>query len=162
MERDTRNKQDLPEGFAARTIARLLEQGRRDRLYMRMGDARALQGSAGGVPGSSQALMELGRTYDPIEGPSQDEAATLRRAAQAAPESIEVALVFTAVQGDREKQTAAIEKCLDLCRRRLEKDPDNLVALTAKAQMLLWKGDSRRWRKLPAMRSPWLPKTSSA
>ena len=82
MERDTRNKQDLPEGFAARTIARLLEQGRRDRLYMRMGDARARFREALEVfPDHPEALMELGRTYDPIEGPSQDEVATLRRAA---------------------------------------------------------------------------------
>ena len=49
---------------------------------------------------------------------------------------------FTTVwSGDREKQAAAIEKCLDLCRRRLEREPDNLVALTARAQMLLWKRD---------------------
>ena len=51
-------------------------------------------------------------------------------------------MAVTAVwSGDREKQAAAIERCLDLFSRRLEKDPDNLVALTAKAQMLLWKGD---------------------
>ena len=41
MARDAGSRQDLPEGFAAQTIARLLEQGRRDRLYMRMNDARA-------------------------------------------------------------------------------------------------------------------------
>ena len=82
MERDTRNKQDLPEGFAARTIARLLEQGRKDRLYMRMGDARARFREALEVfPDHPEALMELGRTYDPIEGPSQEEEATLQRAA---------------------------------------------------------------------------------
>ena len=91
MARDTRNKQDLPEGFAARTIVRLLEQGRKDRLYMRMGDARArFRETLEVFPDHPEALMELGRTYDPIEGPSQEEEATLQRAAQAAPESIEV------------------------------------------------------------------------
>ena len=143
MARDAGSRQDLPEGFAARTIARLLEQGRKDRLYMKMNDARARFREALEVsPDHPEALMELGRTYDPIEGPSREEAATIQRAAQAAPESIEVALELTAMwSGDREKQAAAIEKCLDLCRRRLERDPDNLVALTATAQMLLWKGD---------------------
>ncbi len=143
MARDAGSRQDLPEGFAARTIARLLEQGRKDRLYMRMNHARARFREALEVcPDHPEALMELGRTYDPIEGPSREEEATLRRAAQAAPESIEVALEFTAMwSGERERQAAAIEKCLDLCGRRLERDPDNLVALTATAQMLLWKGD---------------------
>ena len=143
MARDDGSRQDLPEGFAARTIARLLEQGRKDRLYLKMNEARARFREALEVsPDHPDALMELGRTYDPIEGPSQEEEATLQRAAQAAPESIEVAMEFTTVwSGDREKQAAAIEKCLDLCRRRLEREPDNLVALTARAQMLLWKRD---------------------
>ena len=150
MARDDGSRQDLPEGFAARTIVRLLEQGRKDRLYMRMNDARARFREALEVyPDHPEALMELGRTYDPIEGPSQEEMATLQRAAQAAPESIEVALEFTAMwSDDRGKQAGAIEKCLDLCRRRLEKDPDNLVALTARAQMLLWKGDFREMEEV--------------
>ena len=133
-------KHDLPEGFAAQTMVRLLQQGKRDRLYMRMDDARsrfreALEMS----PDHPEALMELGRTYDPIEGPSEEEQATLQRAAKAAPDSIEVALELTAMwASDQEK---AIEKCLALCSLRLAKVPDDLVALTAQAQMLLWKGD---------------------
>ena len=136
-------KHDLPEGFAAQTMVRLLQQGKRDRLYMRMDDARsrfreALEMS----PDHPEALMELGRTYDPIEGPSEEEQATLQRAAKAAPDSIEVALELTAVwASDQEKQATAIEKCLALCSLRLAKAPDDLVALTAQAQMLLWKGD---------------------
>ena len=41
MAKDDRSKYDLPEGFAAQTIVRLLQQGKRDRLYMRMDDARS-------------------------------------------------------------------------------------------------------------------------
>ena len=86
MAKDDRSKHDLPEGFAAQTIVRLLQQGKRDRLYMRMDDARsrfreALEMS----PDHPEALMELGRTYDPIKGPSEEETATLQRAAKAAP-----------------------------------------------------------------------------
>ena len=143
MARDAGSRQDLPEGFAARTISRLLEQGRKDRLFMKLDEARARFREALEVcPDHPEALVELGVTCDPIKGPSEDEAATLQRAAQAAPESIEAALAVTAMwSGDREKQAAAIEKCLDLCSRRLERDPGNLVALTARAQMFLWKGD---------------------
>ena len=143
MAKDDRSKHDLPEGFAAQTMVRLLQQGKRDRLYMRMDDARsrfreALEMS----PDHPEALMELGRTYDPIEGPSEEEKATLQRAAKAAPDSIEVALELTARwASDQEKQAPAIEKCLELCSFRLAKAPDDLVALTAQAQMLLWKGD---------------------
>ena len=55
MARDDGSRQDLPEGFAARTIARLLQQGRKDRLYMRMNDARARFGEALEVcPGPSR------------------------------------------------------------------------------------------------------------
>ena len=143
MAKDDRSKHDLPEGFAAQTIVRLLQQGKRDRLYMRMDDARsrfreALEMS----PDHPEALMELGRTYDPMKGPSEEETATLQRAAKAAPDSIDVALELTAVwASDQEKQATAIEKCLALCSLRLAKAPDDLVALTAQAQMLLWKDD---------------------
>ena len=143
MAKDDRNKHDLPEGFAAQTIVRLLQQGKKDRLYMRMDDARsrfreALEMS----PDHPEALIELSRTYDPIKGPSEEETATLQRATKAAPDSIEVALELTARwASDQEKQAPAIEKCLALCSRRLAKAPDDLVALTAQAQMLLWKGD---------------------
>ena len=143
MARDAGSRQDLPEGFAARTIVRLLEQGRKDRLFMKLDEARTRFREALEVcPDHPEALVELGVTCDPIEGPSEDEAATIQRAAPAAPESIEAALAVTTMwSGDREKQAAAIEKCLDLCSRRLGRDPDNLVALTARAQMFLWKGD---------------------
>ena len=143
MAKDDRSKHDLPEGFAAQTMVRLLQQGKRDRLYMRMDDARsrfreALEMS----PDHPEALMELSRTYDPIEGPSEEEKATLQRAAKAAPDSIEVALELTVRwASDQEKQAPAIEKCLALCSLRLAKAPEDLVALTAQAQMLLWKGD---------------------
>ena len=143
MAKDDRSKHDLPEGFAVQTIVRLLQQGKRDRLYMRMDDARsrfreALEMS----PDHPEALMELGRTYDPMKGPSEEETATLQRAAKAAPDSIDVALELTAVwASDQEKQATAIEKCLELCSLRLAKAPDDLVALTAQAQMLLWKDD---------------------
>ena len=150
MARDAGSRQDLPEGFAARTIARLLEQGRKDRLFMKLDEARARFREALEVcPDHPEALVELGVTYDPIEGPSENEVETLQRASQAAPESIEVALaVTTMLSGDREKQAGAIEKCLDLCRRRLERNPDNLVALTARAQMLLWKGDFEKMEEV--------------
>ena len=143
MARDDKSKHDLPEGFTARTIVRLLEQGKRDRLYMRMDEARARFREALEVsPDYPEALMELGRTYDPIKGPSEEEAATLQRAAKAAPDSIDVAFELTAVwAGDQQKQATAIEKCLELCSLRLAKDPDDMVALTAKAQMFLWKRD---------------------
>ena len=143
MAKDDRSKHDLPEGFAAQTVARLLEKGRRDRLYMRMDDARTHFGEILEMsPDHPEALIELGRTYDPMDGPSQEEAATLMRAAEAAPDSIDVALELTiAWVGDEEKQTTAIEKCLDLCGHRLAERPDDKAALTAKAQMLFWKRD---------------------
>ena len=48
-----------------------------------MNDARARFREALEVcPDHPEALMELGRTYDPIEGPSREEAATLQRAAR--------------------------------------------------------------------------------
>ena len=143
MAKDDRSKLDLPEGFAAQTIARLLEEGERDRLYMRMEDARTRFREALEVsPDHPEALKELGRTYDPIQGPTEEEAATLQRAAKAAPDSIEVAseLIVT-LAGDPDKQATAIEKCLELCSLRLAKESDDLAALTAKAQMFLWKRD---------------------
>ena len=79
-------KHDLPEGFAAQTMVRLLQQGKRDRLYMRMDDARsrfreALEMS----PDHPEALMELGRTYDPIEGPSEEETGNPSTSRQSGP-----------------------------------------------------------------------------
>jgi len=150
MAKDDRSKHDLPAGFAAQTMVRLLQQGKSDRLYMRMDDARCrfrevLEMS----PDHHEALIELGRTYDPIEGPSADETATLQRAAEAAPNSIEVALELTVVyKSDQGKQASAIERCLALCGLRLAKAPDDLVALTAQAQMLLWKGDFEAMEKV--------------
>jgi len=150
MAKDDRSKHDLPAGFAAQTMVRLLQQGKSDRLYMRMDDARCrfrevLEMS----PDHPEALIELGRTYDPIEGPSADETATLQRAAEEAPNSIEVALELTVVyKSDPGKQASAIERCLVLCGLRLAKAPDDLVALTAQAQMLLWKGDFEAMEKV--------------
>ncbi len=150
MARDDRTRHDLPEGFAAGTIARLLEQGRRDRLYMRIDEARARFREALEVaPEHPGALMELGRTYDPIEGPSEEEVATLQRAAKAAPKSIDIAFELTAVSsGDRQKQDAAVEKCMELCNLQLAKDPDDTVALTARAQMFLWKSDFEKMEEV--------------
>ena len=143
MAKDDRSKLDLPDGFAAQTIARLLEEGARDRLYMRMEDARTRFREALEVaPDHPEALKELGRTYDPIQGPTEEEVATLRRAARVAPDSIEVASALTvALADDSDRQAAAIEKCLELCRLRLEKDPEDCTALVIRAQMLMWQLD---------------------
>lgn len=143
MARDERSRSDLPDGFVAQTIARLLEQGRTDRLYMRMDAARARFREALEVcPDHPVATMELGRTSDPIEGPCEEEAATLRRAARALPESIEVALAFAAVpREDQEERATMLDDCLALCDNRLAQVPDDIGALTAKAQISLWKRD---------------------
>ena len=97
MARDERSRNDLPDGFVAQTIARLLEQGRTDRLYLRMDAARARFREALEVcPDHPDATMELGRTSDPIEGASEEEVATLQRAERALPDSIDVALALAA------------------------------------------------------------------
>jgi RNA polymerase sigma-70 factor, ECF subfamily len=143
MARDSKAKDDLPERFAAHTIARLLEQGRRDRLHMRMDEARARFREALEVaPDHPEALVELGCTFDPVSGPSEEEAASIERAAEAAPESIEAACALTVARAhDRARQHAAIEKCLALCDAKLAADADDSVALTVKAQMHLWRED---------------------
>ena len=143
MARDERSRNDLPDGFVPQTIARLLDQGRTDRLYMRIDAARArFREALEACPDHPRAIMELGRTGDPIEGPSEEEVATLQRAAKALPDSIEVALALAAARrGDREMQTRAVDKCMELCDRRLAQVPDDVAALTAKAQMFLWKRD---------------------
>ena len=63
MAQDDRSKVDLPEGFAAQTIARLLDEGRSDRLYMRWDAARKRFREALEVsPNHPDALKELGLT----------------------------------------------------------------------------------------------------
>lgn len=143
MAKDDKSRLDLPDGFAAQTIARLLEEGEKDRLYMRMEDARTRFREALDLsPDHPEALKKLGQTYDPIQGPTEEEIATLRRAAKVAPDSIEVLSALTvALADDPDGQTAAIEKCLELCNLRLANDPKDRTALIAKAQMLLWKLD---------------------
>lgn len=143
MARDSTAKDDLPEGFAAHTIARLLAQGRQDRLHMRMDQARARFREALEVsPDHPEALVELSCTYDPMTGPSEEEVATIERAAEAAPQSIEAACALTvAWSHDSARQRTAIEKCLELCDGRLAEDADDTAALIAKAQMYLWRED---------------------
>lgn len=143
MAKDERSRYDLPEGFEAQTIARLLDQGRQSRLYMKMDDARARFREALEVsPDHPEALAELGCTYDPISGPSPEDVATLERASKAAPNSIEVALALTVMLArDSKRQSEAIENCVTLCRRRLVDHSDDTAALTAMAQVYLWKGD---------------------
>ena len=143
MARDERSRNDLPDGFVAQTIARLLEQGRTDRLYLRMDAARARFREALEVcPDHPDATMELGRTSDPIEGASEEEVATLQRAERALPDSIDVALALAAARRDDPKDhERTIERCFELCDIRLTQFPDDIVALTAKAQIFLWKRD---------------------
>ena len=143
MARDERSRNDLPDGFVAQTIARLLEQGRTDRLYLRTDAARARFREALEVcPDHPAAMMELGRTGDPFDGPTEEEAATLQRAAKARPDSIEVAMALAAARRhDAEAQARAVDNCIVLCDARLSHAPDDIVALTAKAQMFLWKRD---------------------
>ena len=143
MARDESSRNDLPDGFVEQTIARLLEQGRTDRLYMRTDAARARFSEALEVcPDHPDAIMELGTTGDPIRVLSEEEAATLKRAAQALPDSIEVALALaTARRDDPKEQASAVDDCMALCDTRLAQVPDDIVALAAKAQMFLWKRD---------------------
>ncbi len=143
MARDESSRNDLPDGFVEQTIARLLEQGRTDRLYMRTDAARARFSEALEVcPDHPDAIMELGTTGDPIRVLSEEETATLKRAAKALPNSIEVALALaTARRADPEEQAGAVDDCMALCDTRLAQVPDDIVALTAKAQMFLWKRD---------------------
>ena len=110
---------------------------------MKLDEARARFGEALDVcPDHPGAMMELERTFDPIDGPSEDDTATLRRAAKAHPDSIDVAMALTAaLRQDREQQAEAIENCMKLCNRRLAGVPDDVDALIAKAQMYLWKRD---------------------
>lgn len=141
MAKDDSSRHELPEGFEAQTIARLIEQGRESRLYMKLDEARKRFREVLDIsPDHPQALAELGCTFDPISGPSPDEVETLERARDAAPDSIAVAVALTAAWAtDQVKQSEAIDKCVQLCQQRLADREDDAMALVAMAQMHLWK-----------------------
>jgi len=143
MTKDDRSRHDLPEGFEAQTIARLIEQGRESRLYLKIDEARTRFREVLEIsPDHPTALVELGSTYDPVSGPSSEEVATIEKARRIAPDSIAVARALTAAWvHDKEKQSEAIDNCVQLCERRLKDQFNDIEALTAMAQMYLWKRD---------------------
>lgn len=143
MTEDGRERLNLQEAFAAKTIARLLEQGRRDLLYMKPSEARARFREALKIsPDHLEATLELACIADPVDGQSMEDAAAVHRAAQAAPDSFHVQAELARVwQDDREKHQMAVETCIELCDRRLGSNPNDTEALTTKAQMFIYTAD---------------------
>ena len=130
----------LPDDFAAHVVAHLLKSGRDDRLHMRYEAAQAHFNEILDLePEHLTALLEWGRTYDPFGWPGSDQVGALERAAQAAPESLEVLaeLELAYRQPGFEAQGEELrQKLLDLADRRLATDRADGEALYCKARLL--------------------------
>ena len=138
--KDDFEREQLPEGFASRVIANLLEAGRKDMLYMRYDRARArFQEAVDAAPEDPETLLELGRSYDPIGWPSSKDVEMLERAAAVAPASLpvmcalEVAYRQPGFEGTHEE---VLQKCSDLCDKRLAETSKDVQALRHKAELL--------------------------
>ncbi|MFA6110355.1 MAG: sigma-70 family RNA polymerase sigma factor [Candidatus Latescibacterota bacterium] len=145
MMKDARDQQILPDGFADQVVARLLEAGRRDRLYMDYPRARGQFEEAIEVaPANPDALLELGRSYDPIHGPGPQDVAVLERAAAAAPDSLavwcELELAYRQ-PGYEPGHDRVRQRCLALCDERLVREPGDSQALKHKARVLAGSDD---------------------
>ena len=142
----------LPDGFSARVIAHLIESGRRDRLHMYYDQAREhLRQVLDVEPDHPEALLELGRCYDPLGWPDDEEFAVLERAARAAPDSLEVACErATACRSPGREQwlTEARGRALALSERRLAESPDDVVALKTRARLLTGDGSHHEAEQL--------------
>lgn len=145
MVKDNIGRQKLPDDFPERVIANLLKTGRKDRLYMRYDQARArFQEALEAVPESPEALLELGRTYDPLRWPDQRNLETLERAAASSPDSVEVMgelEIAYRQSGYEQKHARIFQKSLELCEKRLGADPGDVRALKAKARLEMGTGD---------------------
>lgn len=143
--KDQYQKDNLPEGFASQVIARLLEAGRQDRLYMRYDQARShFREAVEAAPSHPEALLELGRSYDPLRGPSREEVEVLERAAAVAPESLAVLCELEAAYrqpGYEQAHMTIFQRCLELCDHHLEIAPTDVQALKCKAWLLRGTGD---------------------
>lgn len=129
----------LPDDFPARVITHLIEAGRRDRLHMRLDQAREHLRQALEVESDHpEALLELGRCYDPFGWPGDDQFQVLERAARVSTDSLEVAceLAIACRRPGREaKLPEAQDRAVELCQRRLADAPEDLVALKAMARL---------------------------
>jgi len=130
----------LPDGFSARVIAHLIESGRRDRLHMRYDQAHEHFRQVLDVdPDHPEALLELGRSFDPAGGPDDEQFAVLERAALAAPESLEVACELAAAcrgPGRQQRLAETRDRALALTEQRLADQPDDVLALKTRARLL--------------------------
>ncbi|MBT4502346.1 MAG: sigma-70 family RNA polymerase sigma factor [Gemmatimonadetes bacterium] len=145
MVKDSLEREKLPDDFPGRVVAHLLERGREDRLHMRYADARERFNEAlEAAPDSPEALLELGRTYDPLGWPSQNEIGTLERAAEVAPDSIDVLCeqeIAYRQPGYEEEHGEVSQKLLELCERRLDDDSRDIRALKCRARLAIGAGD---------------------
>ncbi|NKB66759.1 MAG: sigma-70 family RNA polymerase sigma factor [Candidatus Latescibacteria bacterium] len=136
---------DLPDDFAAHVVAHLLKSGRHDRLHMRYPEARGhFREILDLEPQHPTALLEWGRTYDPFNWPDQDQVAALQRAAQTAPDSLEVLseLEVAYRQPGYVEDLAQLQgRLLDLADHRLAADKTDVEALYCKARLLRGKQD---------------------
>jgi RNA polymerase sigma factor (sigma-70 family) len=161
MVKDGLEREKLPDDFPGRVVAHLLERGREDRLHMRYADARERFNEAlEAAPGNPEALLELGRTYNPLEWPSQKEIGTLERAAKAAPDSIEVLCeqeIAYRQPGYEEEHGEISQKLLELCERRLDDDSGDIRALKCRARLAIGAEDfatAGRWLLLAVEEEP--------
>ena len=145
MIKDSVEREKLPDDFPGRVVAGLLESGRRERRQMRYDEARGrFREALEADPENPQALLELGRTYDPLEWPGEDEVQTLERAAAAAPDSVEVACELeTAYRrpGREREHEEVFEKCLALGAERLAENPGDVRVLKCMARLRMGAGD---------------------
>jgi tetratricopeptide (TPR) repeat protein len=84
-------------------------------------------------------LLELGRSYDPLQGPAPQDVPVLERAAAAAPDSLaawcELELAYR-MPGYEAKHDQVLQKCLEWCDRRLAEKRGDGRALKHKARLL--------------------------
>ena len=155
MVKDNIDKEKLPDDFPERVVAHLLERGRKDRLYMRYNEARAqFQDALEAAPENPEAMLELGRTYDPIGWPNRKDVEVLERAAVAAPNAIEVACELESAYrqpGYEQEHPQARQKCLGLCEARLVENAKDARALKAMARVQVGTGHFAKAEELLQM-----------
>jgi RNA polymerase sigma-70 factor, ECF subfamily len=135
----------VSDDFSARVIVHLIESGRQDRLHMRYPQAQAhFYQVLDMETDHPEALLELGRTYDPLGWPDDEQFSVLERAARARPDSLEVACELATacrMPGRQQRLPEVKEHALALSQRRLADRPDDIVALKTQARLLTGDGN---------------------
>ena len=149
MVKDNVEREKLPDDFPGQVVAKLLETGRKERLYMHFDKARGhFRDALEVAPEDPEILFELGRTHDIMEWPDVE---TLERAAASVPDSVEVVCELEIAYrqpGFEQAHETAFQQCLKLCEERLTDDPKDVRALKSKARLQIGANDYANAEKL--------------